>query len=151
MMVPIAYLGYLQVRQAYVQHEMKEKLESSLLQTIILNPDEIHWVKSGKEIRIGKQLFDVKTYSIKNGKAYFTGLYDHEERLIEKQFSHFGDHHSKKDSLTLSKLFSLLQSVFFSNVTGFDYVIKFMSSYPSSYNSALPKIFKVIPTPPPQQ
>ena len=67
------------------QHEAKEKLEQSLVQTLHLKKEEFSWFKKAKEIRIGKHLFDVKSIKEENGLFIITGLYDEQEDLLHKQ------------------------------------------------------------------
>lgn len=71
-----------QLHQKIIRHQMKEELENKLLQTVIIQENEIHWLKAGKEIWLNNRLFDVKSSNYENGQYTFTGLYDEEETLL---------------------------------------------------------------------
>ena len=83
--MPVWLFVYWQVQQLIVQHEMEEKLEHAQLQTIRLTATAVQWHKKNKEIVIDGRLFDVKSQSISNGIATFTGLFDDEETVIRQQ------------------------------------------------------------------
>jgi hypothetical protein len=96
------FIGFL-VKQKAIQHEMKEKLESSLLQTISVNKTGFKWVKKNKEIIVDGRLFDVKNYSFKNNYVTFTGLYDEAEQQLKKDFAGLLQH-NKNESGPLEQL-----------------------------------------------
>lgn len=81
--LPILLLLGLQVWQQEVRREMKEKLETAELQTLVLRATEWHWKEEGKEIRVGDQLFDIRTMEKEGDRYRFTGLFDHQETAIE--------------------------------------------------------------------
>lgn len=92
---PIFFFTGFLIKQKMIQHEMKEKLESSFLQTITVNLTDIKWVKKNKEVIIGDRFFDVKSYTIENDKIILTGLYDEAEKKLQKDFA--GMLHQKKN------------------------------------------------------
>jgi hypothetical protein len=86
---PLLLSAWSNIYQAWIQHEMLEKLERSSLHTISLEPHEVIWHKKNKEIVINHKMFDVKSWKEVNGKIIFLGLYDEEEtelfKLVVKQ------------------------------------------------------------------
>lgn len=150
--LPLLIISFLLLQQQMVIHTMKEKMESELLHTIILDKKDVYWVKKDKEIRLGLDLFDVKTMVEKNGKVHFTGLYDHEETAIEKKLGDLSGNNGEKQLTVLSGFFSLLQSVFFSRSDITIQVIETESSrIIPDFISSLMQLPQAVPTPPPQQ
>jgi hypothetical protein len=88
------FIGFT-VKQKQIQHAMKAKLESAVLQTIVLNKADVKWFKKNKEIIIDGKLFDIKSFATDGEKMIFSGLYDHEENKLKKEFANLL--HQKKD------------------------------------------------------
>lgn len=91
---------------------MKEELEREMLHTIMVPEADVHWVKYKKEIRVQEKMFDVKSFTIKNGQYIFTGLYDEEETALT---NYFGENTGQKNDSgyrILSAFFQLLQSIY---------------------------------------
>ncbi len=131
-----------------IRYEMKEKLEKEFLHTITVPKDEVTWVKYNKEIIVGDKLFDVKSFSEKNGLYFFIGLFDAEEtalnNLLEK------DTDDKNENELLGQLFQCLQSPCI-NVSFAQVIIAGQNntcSFPILLDISIP--FINIPTPPPQ-
>jgi hypothetical protein len=82
---PICIFTTLFVFQKIAQHNMEEKLEKVSLQTIKLSISDFTWIKKNKEIKIGNEMFDVKSFIKKGDKIVFTGLYDKTEKQINNQ------------------------------------------------------------------
>ena len=145
--MPFLFTLFFLVKQQIIHHEMKEKLEREFLHTITVPKDKVNWVKYSKEIRIDSKLFDVNSFSEKNGIYFFTGLFDTEETalndLLEKE-TEDGDQNE------LAQLFQLLQSPCtnlsfnYFLVTGQDKT----TCFPILLHISSP--FVNIPTPPPQ-
>lgn len=91
-----------------IRYEMKEKLEKEFLHTIIVPREQVTWMDLNKEIIVGDKLFDVNSFSEKNGLCFFIGLFDAEETalndLLEK------DTDDKNENELLEQLFQCLQS-----------------------------------------
>jgi hypothetical protein len=79
---PFLLPGSLMVQRAIVIHEMKEKLESSVLQVVEADAASVKWYKQGKECWIDNRLFDVKGFRTEGEKIYLTGLFDDHEKDI---------------------------------------------------------------------
>ncbi len=93
-----------------IWHEMKEKLETSLLQTITINEKEVVWMDD-HEIWVNEHMFDIQTKKLKNGIYTFTGLYDEEETNLVKKYKETTEKNNE-DGQLLSSLFELLESTF---------------------------------------
>jgi hypothetical protein len=88
---------------------MKERLEESIaFHTISLANHEITWVKKGKEIWVQGKMFDIKTMHSYHGITTFTGLFDHEETVLKKQWQAGWKKQSAQDTQSLSRFFSFL-------------------------------------------
>jgi hypothetical protein len=148
---PIFFFTCFLVKQKLIQYEMKERLESSLLQTIIADQSDVKWVKKNKEVIIGDRLFDVKFYTIENNQMILTGLYDDAEKKLKKDFA--GMLHQKKnesaplEQLILKFIFTaaikkttISEDPFFSNYIGANYLF---------YNEVAVAQSHAVTTPPP--
>jgi hypothetical protein len=78
---PLLVSVYYQAKQRYVQHQMKEQLETAALQTLALT-GEPTWVKPGKEMWVDGKLFDVKRITPTAIGYTVVGLFDHQETAI---------------------------------------------------------------------
>lgn len=129
---------------------MKEKLEEEILHTILVPQAAVQWVKYEKEIRIDGKMFDIKSFTIKNGDYIFTGLYDDEETALNNYLQ--GNLNQKKDAgnEALSSLFKMLQSTYHG---GSDDILV-STGIPIPYSPFILRHmsspFKNILTPPPQ-
>ena len=98
-LAPLSYMFILQSRQQQIRHRMKEELEQSLVQELVIPTSELQWFKPGKEIVVDNQLFDIKNirYS-EDGNAYITGLFDKEETILVYQMKKDGDEQNRNSS-----------------------------------------------------
>jgi len=110
--MPVLFTLLFLFKQQLVRHEMKEKLEQEMLHTIIVPVAEVQWVKYKKEIRFQGKMFDIKSFTIKNGQYSFTGLYDEEETALNNHFEKNTEQKNEREHEVLSTLFQLLQSVY---------------------------------------
>ncbi len=79
---------FMEAAQRIHQHQMREKIEQSMLSEIVVPAAKLHWVKPGKEIRFEGQLFDVHQYTTTdNGDYLIAGLFDWEEDQLEKDMA----------------------------------------------------------------
>ncbi len=107
------------VQQLRVKTSMKKELEKQYLQTLRLPLNELHWMEKGKELKIGNELFDVKTWSIQNNEAVLTGLYDKKEKdlhlELEKIFNQpcTGDHSGNSPVVNFIFAFNSCENSFF--------------------------------------
>lgn len=104
----ILFLFY-KTKQAFIRHEMEEKLEKLHLQTIQISADKIVWYKKNKEIVVEGRLFDIKTMTIGNGIATFRGLFDEKESDIKNLLSDLEKkQRGENDKNLVAKFISLL-------------------------------------------
>jgi hypothetical protein len=103
------FVGFLAKEKA-IQHEMKEKLENSLLQTITVNKQDFRWVKKNREIIIEGRLFDVKHYRINKNEVTFTGLYDEAESRLKKDIAALVNEEERIPGLLEQLLFEFIFS-----------------------------------------
>ena len=96
-----------------IWHEMKEKLETSLLQTITINEKEVVWMDD-HEIWVNEHMFDIQAKKLENGIYTFTGLYDEEETNLVKKYKDTTEKNNEENQLLLS-LFELLETTFIEN------------------------------------
>jgi hypothetical protein len=90
--LPVVFLLSLQLQQWYWKHTARERMEESALQTITVNAHEIVWEKKGKELRIGRHLFDVKTFESTSNGIKAKGVWDHQEAAIENMLASHREH-----------------------------------------------------------
>jgi hypothetical protein len=149
-MLPVIFSFTVIIRKQQLRHEMREKMEKSLLQTIMIDEDKVVWIKPGKEIFVKGKMFDVKETEKKDSKIVFHGLYDEEETALMKNI----DNSLKKQSTSLqnllNNLFSLLLGVY-TNQNEVNYSVDVLST---EKNSGINQIWSQptlkILTPPPQ-
>jgi len=147
---PLFFSSILLIKQQCARYKMKETLETGLLHTLTLPENDIVWVKKNKEIRIGKDLFDVKSISKENDKMLVTGLFDHEETEIDQKLGHLSGNPDSPNNI-LIKLFTLLQNIF-SSTCSFEIQYDFTCQIENTFDSApsLPELAHQVITPPPQ-
>lgn len=104
LLVSIAYI----VQKQYVQHQMKEQLKKANLQTLLLQPDQLHWAKAGKELWVNSQLFDVKEIQLTGQGYLIQGLFDTQETAINQKAAQQSDAQAEGAQVTLKWLLMTL-------------------------------------------
>lgn len=66
---------------------MDSELNHAQLHTLTLNPNEVQWVKPGKELRIGNRFFDVKQFTIFGNYVIIKGLFDDGEAQFRAELA----------------------------------------------------------------
>jgi len=112
-LLPVLFTVFFLIKQQVIRYEMKEKLETSLLQTIKINEKDVVWM-DGHEIWVNEHMFDIHAKKLENGIYTFTGLYDEEETNLVKKHKDTTEKNNEENRL-LSSLFQLLQSSFLDN------------------------------------
>ena len=107
-MLPLIFSLTVIVRKQQVLHRMKERMEKSLLHTIILEQDKVVWMKPGKEILVDGKMFDIKKTEETNGKIVFHGLYDEDETALKENVDNSMEKQRSSQQSLLSNLFSLI-------------------------------------------
>lgn len=107
MLVPLLAPVLLQLQQKHIQHEMLERLEREQLISIRIKASEVKWVKPGKEIAIGHEMFDIKNMETDGDDLVLTGLYDAEEKALKRLIRQQSQQESKQSKQTLQLLSAL--------------------------------------------
>ena len=81
-LMPIMVSVSLLVWQQVIHFEMMEELEAKNLTTIIIKKGSLKWTRTGKEIEINGNLFDVDDISTKGDSCIIKGLYDEKEEAL---------------------------------------------------------------------
>jgi hypothetical protein len=103
------------VQQQYIQHQMKEKLETAALEIYTISANELHWVKKNREILLNGHFFDVKSITRTGNSFIVKGLFDHKETAIAKKIEQQADGNDKNTGHTKTALQFLLLTVFSKN------------------------------------
>ncbi len=85
-LMPLLVAAWYCASQAIIYHQMETQLQGEHLETITLKTADITWIKKGKEILFGNQLFDVKKIATRGNETTVTGLYDHQEKILKEKF-----------------------------------------------------------------
>ena len=137
-----------EVKQQQLKHDARTRLEELNLKTIALSAREFQWTEAGKEISVRGELFDIKSYSQKNGKFIFFGLFDKEETALDKLEHNWRSNQDENKFLT--QLFQVLQSVFHNSAPMQGAYKKLTKQYAYPNPDKLSFQPKKIITPPPQ-
>lgn len=78
--------GFL-AKQKYIQHQMEERLERSVLHTVTAAAADVVWINPGKEAEINGELFDVEDFHVNGSTVTLTGLYDKEESALKTKLT----------------------------------------------------------------
>ena len=146
--MPVSITLLFLYKQQLIKHEMKEKLETSLLQTITINEKDVVWVDD-HEIWVNEHMFDIHTKKLENGIYAFTGLYDEQETILVKKHKDTTEKNNEESQL-LSSLFQLLQSAFIEDEANSLIKDLIITEYRPLILQNIPSPFKAILTPPPQ-
>ena len=147
-LLPVLFTVFFLLKQQVIRHEMKEKLETSLLQTITINEKDVVWM-DGHEIWVNEHMFDIHTKKLENGLYTFTGLYDEEETNLVKKHKDTTEKNNEANQL-LSSLFQLFQSSFIDNVASSLITELIITEYRPLILQHMSSPFINILTPPPQ-
>ncbi len=88
---PLLFISIQMVRQQWIRHAMKERLEMASLQQFSIPAEDLHWVVQDKEISVKGKLIDVKTITRDGGRYLVQGLPDEEEEAILRQLNQSQD------------------------------------------------------------
>ena len=147
-LIPLLFAAVFLIQQQIIRHEMKEKLEQQSLHTIALTAKDFHWMEEGKEIMVDGSMFDVHSFTQKNGTYFFTGLFDDEETALIQQFEKNND--SDSGNKTLIRFFQLLQSCYYKQQQDNIFISDASNKEFISTKMLIPAPFTSVPTPPPQ-
>ena len=149
--MPVLFTVFFLCKQQMIRHEMNEKLEEEMLQTIVVPTDQLIWVKYKKEISVDGKMFDIESMRIEKGNYVFTGLYDDDETALNNYFENHTDEENESGNQLLSSIFQLLESSFTEDGANSAVYSNVISKYSPFILQHTPSPFKNILTPPPQQ
>lgn len=78
-LLPCIYCVYFQVQHHMIREEMREKLESENLQTVIVPVKEFRWYEENREIIVDGMMFDVESMRQEGDNYIISGLFDEAE------------------------------------------------------------------------
>ena len=107
--MPLIFSATFIIKLKIAQYRAEEKLEDSILQTLVLTEEKFKWLRKNKEISVDGKLFDIKSFSEKNGKYIFVGIFDEEETELAQTLSKGFDEKNDIDD-ELPGLFQILLS-----------------------------------------
>lgn len=110
--MPLLVLSFLQLKQAYIKHEMEERLEAGLLKTFFV-PKEKWYRLNSREIVVANKLFDLKECRAVTNGFVVTGVFDDEETAVLHQLDRACQQNNPKDGHLLAQVFQLLHGFFF--------------------------------------
>jgi hypothetical protein len=148
--LPVLFFLFFHFRQLQIHHEMKEQLENSLVQTILIAENKVHWIKPGKEINIDGKLFDIRFFYLKNGYYHFTGLFDEEETALINDLKNNLHTPDKQNVPLLGAFFHWLQCVSLPLNHELPLLMKSDNIYSAFYLLRLLNPFRTIYIPPPR-
>ena len=146
--MPVLFTLLFLYKQQLIRYEMKEKLETSLLQTITISEKDVVWMDD-HEIWVNEHMFDIHTKKLENGIYMFTGLYDEEETNLVKNHKDTTEKNNEENQL-LSSLFQLLQSAFIEDEANSLITDLIITEYRPLILQHISSPFINILTPPPQ-
>ena len=150
-LLPVAAPFLSELKISHSKKAAAERLEKEHLQTLLIAAAEIYWVKSSKEIVIGKRFFDVKEYHADGIFIVVTGVFDNEETAVQKQADDLWHQQKNKQGIFLLKAFQVLANTYFNQHN--DYlkaILQANTIYAKEAFYPETNIFINIPYPPPR-
>jgi hypothetical protein len=147
--IPFIFLLFILIQQKTIQIKMKEKLEAAALHKVMIHENNIHWLKTGKEILLNGKMFDIHHIELKNNIYNITGLYDEEETTLCELIQKEQDTNPLRTK-HLAFVFQLLDTLFNNNSSATSFVEKNAVIKLANKALILRKVYITIPTPPPQ-
>jgi hypothetical protein len=113
-LLPVVITCTFFIHQIMLRHQAEEQLERDNLTIITIAEKDLRWHKTGKELWIENNLFDVKTITQNNnGFCVITGLFDDGEQRLIGQLDHLVGEDDK--ALALSNEIKTLMSDWFAH------------------------------------
>jgi hypothetical protein len=92
--LPLFFTVGIYIKQQLIQHRREDRFKTELLEVVTVKAKDVYWVKIGKEIQVGKKLFDVKSFTVKGSNIIFTGFFDSKE---DKLVNHIREMEQQKN------------------------------------------------------
>jgi hypothetical protein len=100
-LLPLIFSGGLQLFQVYLKYRAEHRLETEVLQTLSVPEHKVQWVEEGREFMVDGRMFDLKSYSVKNGILTAWGVFDEEETKAMALLNNFNE---KQQDLLIIRL-----------------------------------------------
>lgn len=127
-------------------------MERACLKTIHVSKNSVRWEEEGKELRIGRRLFDVESYRETAQELIATGIFDDDETSIEERANVFWEKETPQQTDSLVKYFQLLNGICFTQNTWQFNALPFGETiYPDTLLFSINPGHLSIPSPPPQE
>lgn len=82
LMLPLFLSVFHQLHQQSVRYKMQAELQGTELTTVLLKPEELRWLKPGKEIWLNNSFFDVLSIDSSSLPWKVLGIYDPEDTKL---------------------------------------------------------------------
>ncbi|MCG7753773.1 RasGAP domain-containing protein [Flavihumibacter cheonanensis] len=82
LLLPLFLSVFHQLQQQSVKYKMNAELRGTELTTVLLQPEELRWLKPGKEIWLNESFFDVLSIDSSSLPWKILGLYDPEDTKL---------------------------------------------------------------------
>jgi hypothetical protein len=112
MAIPVFISAKFILEESLILLGVDEKMETETLQSIAIAKTDIVWLKTGKEVLVGDQLFDVKHAESRNDSLFLTGYFDAEETELLSEFKKYTEGDNNDSPLNKSALKFLFSPVF---------------------------------------
>lgn len=146
---PLFMLSFLQLKQAYIRHEMEERLEKGLQETVFVSKQE--WKRhNSHEIWVAGRLFDVKEIQATASGFLVTGIFDDAETAVLQQVQNTCARQASKDTPVFAQFFQLLHGYFFQDAGQVHFVAGRPAKLFQNPIWHLPLRYKKVLAPPPQ-
>jgi hypothetical protein len=107
---PLLFVLAITIQKHEIRERMEEEMEKGELQHVTVPENEVVWMDK-HEIWVNNQMFDIHTRELRDGKYFFTGLYDAEETdLVVEQRKSAEQQRSKHQLLV--KLFKSIPAYY---------------------------------------
>jgi hypothetical protein len=83
--IPLLFSVTILLKQKIIHFQREERMDMETLQTLTLSPENIFWIKPGKEVLVNGKLFDVKSAVTEAGRIMLTGYFDDKEDMLTAQ------------------------------------------------------------------
>ena len=147
--VPLLFLSFLQLRQAYIKHGMEERLETHMIKTFFVPQQKWRQLNS-REILVDGKLFDLKEVRKESSGFNVTGVFDEDEMAVLQQITQACSATNLKDTPVFAQFFHLLHGLFFQAAACCLWAIDFYAKLFQNPIAALPFCYQQVALPPPQ-
>jgi len=128
------------LQQKWIQYQQEKERESMSMQTLMIQAEDLHWIRPGKEISLHGKLFDVRSIRAIDGAIAVTGYFDDEETELVSLMNRLSGNHNGKPGIISSIAIKFLLLPVFS-----DYHEQADNRFVRSYLLCYPSFSESIP------